>query len=143
MRRLVCAFAAVLAAFTAASAYAQSHEVRHSSRALRWLVVPTLDEASEAADGDVVVPTLDEASEAADGDVGIEALHTFAEALRQEVVGRGQFVWRADRAAERFEVVGSAPAPRISQSDIDLWVEHSRAAVRYLARADYKAARRE
>ena len=52
-------------------------------------------------------------------------------------------MWRADRASERFEVVGSAPAPTISQSDIDLWVERSRAAVRYLARADYKAARRE
>jgi hypothetical protein len=63
--------------------------------------------------------------------------------LRQELVVRGQSVWRADRASERFEVVGSAPAPQISQSDIDLWVERSRAAVRYLARADYKAARRE
>ena len=127
MRRLLCAFAAVVAAFTAAPAYAQDHEERPSSEALRWLVVPALDEASEAADGDV----------------GIEALHTFAEALRQELVVRGESVWRADRASERFEVLGSAPAPRISQSDIDLWVEHSRAAVRYLARADYKAARRE
>jgi hypothetical protein len=127
MRRLVCAFAAVVAAFTAAPAHAQDHEERPSSEALRWLVVPTLGEASEAADGDV----------------GIEALHTFAEALRQELVVRGESVWRADRASERFEAVGSAPAPRISQSDIDLWVEHSRAAVRYLARADYKAARRE
>jgi hypothetical protein len=63
--------------------------------------------------------------------------------LRQELVVRGHSVWRADRASERFEVVGSAPAPQISQSDIDLWVERSRAAVRYLARADYKAARRE
>jgi len=66
-----------------------------------------------------------------------------AEALRQELTVRGETVWRADRASERFEVVGSAPAPHVSQSDIDLWVERSRAAVRYLARADYKAARRE
>jgi len=91
----------------------------------------------------LVVPALGGASEAADGGVGVEALHTSAEALRQELVVRGQSVWRADRASERFEVVGSAPAPRISQSDIDRWVERSRAAVRYLARADYKAARRE
>ena len=73
----------------------------------------------------------------------IERLHTIAEALRQELVLRGRSVWRADRASERFEVLGSAPAPTVSQSDIDLWVERSRAAVRYLARADYKAARRE
>ena len=77
------------------------------------------------------------------GAASVEGLHTAAEALRQELAVRGQSVWRADRASERFEVVGSAPAPQISQSDIDLWVERSRAAVRYLARADYKAARRE
>jgi len=76
-------------------------------------------------------------------DAGIETLHGDAEAVRQELTVRGKEVWRADRVSERFEVVGSAPAPEISQSDIDLWVERSRAAVKYLARADYKAARRE
>jgi len=127
MRWLVCVFAAALAAFTAAPARAQSDEERPSSDTLRWLVVPALGGASDGADEGA----------------GVEALHTSAEALRQELVLRGQSVWRADRASERFEVVGSAPAPHISQSDIDRWVERSRAAVRYLARADYKAARRE
>ncbi len=89
------------------------------------------------------MPALGSASDTATEGVSVEGLHTTAEALRQELAVRGQSVWRADRASERFEVVGSAPAPRISQSDIDRWVERSRAAVRYLARADYKAARRE
>jgi hypothetical protein len=120
-------FAAALAAFTAAPAWAQSDEASPSSESLRWLVVPARGGASETADEGV----------------SVEGLHTSAEALRQELVVRGHSVWRADRASERFEVVGSAPAPQISQSDIDLWVERSRAAVRYLARADYKAARRE
>ena len=91
----------------------------------------------------MVVPALGGASDAAGKGVNVEGLHTSAEALRQELVVRGWSVWRADRASERFEVVGSTPPPHISQSDIDLWVERSRAAVRYLARADYKAARRE
>lgn len=78
----------------------------------------------------------------ASASVSIDTLHVTAESLRQELSVRGEKVWPADRAAERFEVLGSAPAPRVSQRDIDRWVERSRAAVRYLARADYKAARR-
>lgn len=77
------------------------------------------------------------------GHSSLETLHAVSEALRQGLALRGESVWGADRAAERFEAVGSAPAPEVSQSDIDRWVERSRAAVRYLARADYKAARRE
>jgi len=127
MRWLGCVFAAVLAAFTAAPASAEGDQAGPSSESTRWLVVPARGGASDTADEGV----------------SVERLHTSAEALRQELVVRGHSVWRADRASERFEVVGSAPAPRISQSDIDLWVERSRAAVRYLARADYKAARRE
>jgi hypothetical protein len=130
MRRLVCVFAAVVAASVASvasAARAQGEDAGASLPELRWLVVPALGGVSEAE------------SEGA----SVDALHTFAEALRQELVVRGGAVWRADRASERFEVVGSAPPPRLSQSDIDLWVERSRAAVRYLARADYKAARRE
>lgn len=124
MRWAVCVFGA---AFTFSAAHAQSGEATDSSGELRWLVVPALGAASEAA------------GEGA----RVERLHTVAESLRHELAVRGRAVWRADRASERFEVVGSAPAPRISQSDIDRWVERSRAAVRYLARADYKAARRE
>jgi len=127
MRRLGCVLVAVLAAFTATRAHAQGNEGRPSSASLRWLVIPTVGGAAG---------TVREG-------VDVEGLHTISEAFRQELALRGQAVWRADRASERFEVVGSAPAPNISQSDIDLWVERSRAAVRYLARADYKAARRE
>jgi len=125
MRLVVCVSAAALAAFTAVSARAQTGEPGTHVREHRWLIVPTLrgETRSEGS--------------------SIERLHAAAETLRQELVARGHSVWRADRASERFEVVGSAPAPTISQSDIDLWVERSRAAVRYLARADYKAARRE
>ncbi|MGB7476580.1 MAG: hypothetical protein WBM26_10245, partial [Polyangiales bacterium] len=103
MRLVVCVFTAALAAFTAASAGAQTGEPGTHVREHRWLVVPTLggETRSEGA--------------------SIEQLHTIAEALRQELVLRGHSVWRADRASERFEVVGSAPAPTISQSDIDLW----------------------
>jgi len=125
MRWVVCVFAAALAALAAPQASAQSDEASRSAEERRWLLVPALGGGSES------------------GAQSVEELHTAAEALRQELVVRGQSVWRADRSSERFEVVGSAPAPQISQSDIDLWVERSRAAVRYLARADYKAARRE
>jgi len=127
MRWLVCVFATVLAAFATVSAQAEGSLDSASSEELRWLVVPALGGSSHQADEGVRV----------------ERLHTTAEALRQELAVRGHAVWRADRASERFEVVGSTPAPTISQSDIDLWIERSRAAVRYLARADYKAARRE
>ncbi len=127
MRRAVCVVAAALAAFMASLAHAQGGELRDSTDGLRWLVVPALG-------GDAY-----EAGQRAD----VERLHSAAEALRQELVLRGYAVWRADRASERFEAVGSAPAPTLSQSDIDRWVERSRAAVRYLARADYRAARRE
>ena len=127
MRRAVCVVAAALAAFMASLAHAQGGEPRESADELRWLVV-------QALGGDAY-----EAGQRAD----VERLHSAAEALRQELVLRGRSVWRADRVSERFEAVGSAPAPTLSQSDIDRWVERSRAAVRYLARADYRAARRE
>jgi hypothetical protein len=130
MRGAGCVFVAALAAFIPSRALAQtgaSGETGASSGEPRWLALPVL-----GAEADGPGET-----------VRIERLHTTAEALRQELAVRGYEVWRADRASERFEVVGSAPAPEVSQSDIDLWVERSRAAVRYLARADYKAARRE
>ncbi|MFW2388828.1 MAG: PEGA domain-containing protein [Polyangiales bacterium] len=125
MRWLVCFITTALVALTAPSARAQADGAGASPNGHRWLVVPALGG-----------PAAGEA-------VHFEQLHGAAEALRQELVARGSSVWRADRASERFEVIGSSPAPTVSQSDIDLWVERSRAAVRYLARADYKAARRE
>jgi hypothetical protein len=127
MRALVCVVVTLAAVLSAVSVHAQHDEASAPPKELRWLVVPALGGPSDSA---------------GEG-VRVEALHTAAEAVRQELVVRGRSVWRADRASERFEVVGSAPAPRISQSDIDLWVERSRAAVRFLARADYKAARHE
>ena len=118
MRRVGVAGLVVCAASAASLAGAQVDEAAGDSA--RWLVVP------------VIV-----------GHGSAEALHKASEALRHELSVRGESVWPAEHASERYEVVGSAPAPKVTQSDIDRWVERSRAAVRYLARADYKAARRE
>ena len=65
------------------------------------------------------------------------------EALRERLQSRGQSTWNTSTAADRFETLGSAPAPEISQGDIDRWVARSRNAVKYLARADYDRAHRE
>jgi hypothetical protein len=73
MRRLVCVFAAALAAFTAYPAEAQSNDPGASSDGLHWLLIPALAGASDIADADVRV----------------EALHRAAEALRQELAVRG------------------------------------------------------
>ncbi len=135
MRAVLCVAVTVLTALVSASVRAQSSEGSGSAEAHRWLVLPVLD-ASGDDEGEV-----SEAHRAGPADV--ESLHVSAEALRQGLAVRGHSVWPAERASERFEVVGSAPAPKLSQRDIDRWVERSRAAVRYLARADYKAARRE
>jgi hypothetical protein len=97
-----------------------------SAATKRWLVVPALDGERSAREA-----------------TGIEAVHRAAEALRTELVLRGESTYPPERASEQFEALGSAPAPDVSQNDIDRWVERSRAAVRYLARADYRAARRE
>lgn len=126
MRWRCCVAAGALALLTPFSVSAQAPGAPSDAEHERWLVVP-----ARGGDIDVSAP------------VRIEALHVTAEALRQELSVRGKEVWPADRATERYEIVGSAPAPRVSQSDIDRWVERSRAAVRYLARTDYKAARRE
>ncbi|MGD8316137.1 MAG: PEGA domain-containing protein, partial [Myxococcales bacterium] len=120
---LVAAFATIIGSVARGQDGPRPRAANTSSEAARWLVLPV--RIAGAADPPV------------------ETLHSEAEALRYELSVRGEVVWRADRASERFEVVGSAPAPEVSQSDIDRWVERSRAAVRYLARADYKAARRE
>jgi uncharacterized protein with PIN domain len=111
---------------------------------------PAAAEGNQAASGSVirerwlVLPVRGaEVDDEPDDRMGIEALHTGAESLRSELSARGEEVWSASRSSERFEVVGSAPPPEVSQGDIDRWVERSGAAVRYLARADYQAARRE
>ncbi len=127
MRWLVSVLVAALVPLASSPAEAQDDSAGPSADTKRWLVLPSID----------VQPGTTDARPS------VEALHGTAEALRQEIALRGFSVWQADRASERFEVLGSAPAPEVSQSDIDLWVERSRAAVRYLARADYKAARRE
>lgn len=127
MRWLLSVLVAALVPFASAPAEAEVDPAAPSLEAQRWLVLLGVD---------VPKGTTDVQS-------SVEALHGTAEALRQELTLRGFSVWPADRASERFEVLGSAPAPEVSQSDIDSWVERSRSAVRYLARADYKAARRE
>ena len=126
MRWFELVVAAALALSHGPSAQAEASEARAPAAGERWLVLPVHGAEADSESG-----------------VRIETLHTEAESLRHELSRRGKEVWRADRASERFEAVGSAPAPEVSQSDIDRWVERSRAAVRHLARADYKAARRE
>jgi len=123
MRCVVCVVTIALALLEAPWVGAQAEE---ASSAERWLVLP-----------------VRVAEPGGTGPASIDSIRAAAEALRHELSVRRHAVWRADRASERYEVVGSSPAPEVSQSDIDRWVERSRAAVRYLARADYKAARRE
>ena len=117
---------------------------------LLFVSTPAAAEGDEAASGSViperwlVLPVRGaEPVDAPDDRMSIAALHSAAESLRRELSARGEEVWSASRSAERFEAVGSAPAPEVTQGDIDRWVERSGAAVRYLARADYQAARRE
>lgn len=66
-----------------------------------------------------------------------------AEAIAREWERHGDAVIEAEEAAESFERTDSAPAPELSQNDIDRWVERSQAALRYLAHGDYRGARRE
>jgi len=127
MHWVVRAFTAAVALHLSALAHAQPTPTQTPIEpAARWLVLP----ARLATPGSADAPAL-------------ESLHRISETIRQDLALRGERVWGADRATERFEAAGSAPAPEVSQSDIDHWIERSRAAVRYLARADYKAARRE
>lgn len=125
MRWVLGALAAAFTLQLSATAHAEGTGSDPTSHA-RWMVVPAVVERSGG-------PSRE----------SLEALHAAAEAIRQDLARRAEPVWGADRATERFEAVGSAPAPEVSQTDIDRWVERSRAAVRFLARADYKAARRE
>jgi hypothetical protein len=127
MRWVLGLVIAVLATHPPASALAQeSIAERDPPTTHKWLVLPA--ELSSLGSTDTL---------------SLEALHSVSEAVRQDLALRGLPVWAADRATERFEAVSSAPAPEVSQTDIDRWAERSRAALRYLARADYKAARRE
>ncbi len=66
-----------------------------------------------------------------------------ADAIAREWERRGDLAFDAGKASERFELAGSAPAPKLSQNDIDRWVERSQSALRYLAHGDYRGARRE
>ncbi|MGB5809460.1 MAG: hypothetical protein WBG86_02945, partial [Polyangiales bacterium] len=93
MQRSSCALILSLLGFIvlAESASADTHEGAQVSP--RWLVVPAFLEED------------------------VEALLTTTDLVRHDLAGRGEAVWRADRASERFEVVGSAPAPELSQND--------------------------
>jgi hypothetical protein len=125
MRWVLGALAAAFTLQLSATAHAEGAASDPASHA-RWTILPA-----------VVAPSGGSSHES------LEVLHAASEAIRQDLARRGEPVWGANRATERFEAVGSAPAPEVSQTDIDRWVERSRAAVRFLARADYKAARRE
>ena len=63
--------------------------------------------------------------------------------IRDALIARGETVWESSAAADRYEQLGSIPAPQMSQGDIDTWVARSRSAVKSLARADYKRAHRQ
>ena len=126
MRWVACVVAGALLLLVGPTAKVRARDPGAAPETTRWLVLPV---RRSGADGSA--------------SASVDRVHAGAESVRRELSVRGHEVWRANRASERFEVVVSAPAPAVSQSEIDRWVERSRAAVRYLARADYEAARRE
>ena len=63
--------------------------------------------------------------------------------IRSDLVGRGETVWEPSTASDRYESVGSSPAPEITQQQIDAWVARSKKAIRSLARARYSRAHQE
>lgn len=81
-----------------------------------WVVVP----ASKDQDTSWMRPTVD----------------IMAEALAKRGIG----VMPADQAAARFEQRGSAPSTRVTDSDVQEWVNRSQEAIRHLARGDYSTA---
>jgi hypothetical protein len=56
--------------------------------------------------------------------------------VRSELLERGLDVWSLDGAATRFEADGSATAAKVSDADVERWVERSSAAIRNLAKGD-------
>jgi hypothetical protein len=63
-----------------------------------------------------------------------------AKAFRQELWDRGIEVWSLERAADRFEDKGSAPAARLSEVEVQDWEARSKAAMTPLASGDYAEA---
>ena len=63
-----------------------------------------------------------------------------ARALREELWNRGIQVWPLERAAARYELIGSAPPAQISEQELTDWQERSRAAIFPLAAGDYAEA---
>jgi hypothetical protein len=63
--------------------------------------------------------------------------------VRSELLERGLDVWSLDGAATRFEADGSATAAKISDADVEQWVERSSAAIRDLAKGDRATALEE
>jgi hypothetical protein len=64
---------------------------------------------------------------------------TVGDALSQ----RGIAVLPPEQAASLFEQKGSAPSTRVTDSDVQEWVNRSREAIRHLARGDYGTALKE
>ena len=56
--------------------------------------------------------------------------------VRSELLERGLDVWSLEGAATRFEANGSATAAKVSDADVEQWVERSSAAIRNLAKGD-------
>jgi hypothetical protein len=95
-----------------------------------WLSVPRADAQTGAPW--LIVPTTTAAA-----DWPMEAT---AGAFRQELWNRGIEVWPLERAATRYEQVGSAPPTYISEEELADWESRSRAAIFPLAAGDYAEA---
>ncbi|MEM7135326.1 MAG: hypothetical protein AAF500_02045 [Myxococcota bacterium] len=63
--------------------------------------------------------------------------------VRKELRERRVEVWSGEAQSREFEARESAPAARVSNQDVQAWVDRSSKALTYLAGGDYAKARRE
>ena len=101
-----------------------------------FLIIATLTSNANAQAGEpwLVVPTG-----TADSAWMQDATSQVRNALKKKAIRS----WSASQSSDQFELLGSSPAPEVSDTDIENWVARSRSAVRHLARGDYDDARRE
>ncbi len=86
------------------------------ARAETWLVVP--------------VSTDDDVS----------AVDSAVRTMSEQLIEQGASVLRGDEAAVRFERVGSASPPVVSEEDLEAWNASSRTALDHMARRDFETA---
>lgn len=63
-------------------------------------------------------------------------VHPTTSRLYEELVARGVGVWSLDGAAQRFEIVASAPAPTLTTEDEAAWLRRSDSVLESLVRGD-------